>query len=102
MAIQPTAEVEETGHTMISLGENQYGKSRIRVMKVERHSDRHEVYEWNVEVWLKGHFTKCFEDGDNSRILPTDTMKNVVYSIARASKVATIEEFATELVTHFI
>jgi urate oxidase len=87
---------------MISLGENQYGKSRVRVMKVERYGDRHEVLEWNVEVWLKGDFTQCFEDGDNSRILPTETMKNTVYSIAHASKTATIEEFATELVTHFI
>lgn len=87
---------------MIRLGENQYGKSRVRVMKVERYGDRHEVFEWNVEVWLKGDFAQCFEDGDNSRILPTDTMKNTVYSIARVSKAATIEEFATELATYFI
>lgn len=87
---------------MIKLGENQYGKSRVRVMKVEKDGDRHEVFEWNVGVWLKGEFLKCFEDGDNSLILPTDTMKNTVYSLARASKAATIEEFATELVTYFI
>ena len=87
---------------MIALGENQYGKSRVRVMKVERHGDRHEVYEWNVEVWLRGDFLECFRDGDNSRILPTDTMKNTVYSIARRSKAGTIEEFATELITHFV
>jgi len=87
---------------MITLGENQYGKSRVRVMKVEKDGDRHEVFEWNVEVWLKGDFTSCFDDGDNSFILPTDTMKNTVYSLARVSKAATIEEFASELVTHFI
>jgi len=87
---------------MMTLGENQYGKSRVRVMKVERYGDRHEVFEWNVEVWLKGDFTSCFEDGDNSHILPTDTMKNTVYSLARASKAATTEQFAVELVTYFI
>lgn len=87
---------------MITLGENQYGKSRVRVMKVERDGDRHRVFEWNVEIWLKGDFNSCFEDGDNSRILPTDTMKNTVYSIARASSAATIEQFATELATYFI
>jgi urate oxidase len=87
---------------MITLGENQYGKSRVRMMKVERYGDRHQVFEWNVDIWLKGDFTQCFEDGDNSLILPTDTMKNTVYSIARASKAVTIEEFATDLVTHFI
>src|ERR1700760_77311 len=101
MAIQPIAEVEN-GLPMIALGENQYGKSRVRVMKVERGESQHEVFEWNIEVWLKGDFTCCFEAGDNSRILPTDTMKNTVYSLARTSQAKTIEEFATELVTYFI
>lgn len=87
---------------MIALGENRYGKSRVRVMKVERDGERHTVHEWNVEVWLKGDFASCFEDGDNSRILPTDTMKNVVYYLARGSKAQNPEGFATELVTYLL
>lgn len=87
---------------MILLGENRYGKSRVRVMKVEREGARHEVHEWTVEVWLKGDFESCFEDGDNSRILPTDTMKNTVYFLARKSTATTPEEFAIELVTYLM
>lgn len=87
---------------MIILGENQYGKSRVRLMKVERDSEHHEVFEWNVDVWLRGDFTDCFEDGDNSRILPTDTMKNTVYSLARESRAHTIENFAEELVSYLM
>ena len=87
---------------MIMLGENRYGKSRVRVMKVERGADQHKVHEWNVEVWLKGDFESCFDDGDNSRILPTDTMKNTVYYLARLSKATEIEGFATELVTYLL
>src|ERR1700691_1822489 len=87
---------------MITLGENRYGKSRVRVMKVERQGERHSVHEWNVEVWLKGDFESCFVDGDNSRILPTDTMKNTVYFLARKSSAATPEEFAIELVTYLL
>jgi urate oxidase len=87
---------------MIALGGNRYGKSRVRVMKVDRESDRHTVQEWNVEVWLKGDFQSCFEDGDNSRILPTDTMKNTVYYLARLSKAMDIEGFATEVVTYLL
>ncbi len=87
---------------MIVLGENRYGKSRVRVMKVTRDSGVHAVHEWDVEVWLKGDFTACFEDGDNSRILPTDTMKNTVYFLARRSESSTIEEFAAELITYFL
>ena len=86
----------------IVLGENRYGKSRVRVMKVLREGAKHEVLEWNVEVWLTGDFQSCFEDGENSRILPTDTMKNTVYSLARASSAVSMEDFGLELVSHFI
>ncbi len=46
---------------------------------------------------LHGDFESSFTAADNSKILPTDTMKNTVYSIARGSRAATIEEFAMEL-----
>jgi urate oxidase len=86
----------------IALGENRYGKSRVRLMKVYRDGARHEVIEWNVEVWLTGDFRGCFEEGDNSHILPTDTMKNTVYSLARSSSAKSMEDFGLELVSHFI
>jgi urate oxidase len=86
----------------ITLGPNRYGKSRVRLMKVTRAGGKHRVAEWTVEVWLMGDFQECFIDGDNSRILPTDTMKNTVYSLARASSATSMEEFAIELVSHFI
>jgi urate oxidase len=84
------------------LGENRYGKSRVRLLKVTRSESEHNIVEWNVEVWLEGDFLACSEDGDNSRILPTDTMKNTVYSLARASTSTSMEDFAKELVSHFI
>ena len=40
--------------------------------------------------------------GDNSAILPTDTMKNTVYSRARESKAECIEDFALELCEFFL
>ena len=86
----------------IALGENRYGKSRVRLMKIRRDAERHEVFEWNVEVWLSGDFESCFVDGDNSRILPTDTMKNTVYSRARVSSALSPENFAIELASYFI
>ena len=60
---------------MIHLAENRYGKSRIRIMKVVRHATHHAMKEWNVRVLLRGDFESCFSQGDNSKILPTDTMK---------------------------
>ena len=83
---------------MIKLGENRYGKSRVRLVTVKRDKDRHHFREWTLEVLLQGEFDSCFKDGDNSKILPTDTMKNTVYSLARQSSAATMEEFAKEIV----
>jgi urate oxidase len=87
---------------MITLAENRYGKSRVRLAKVKRHPDRHDFREWTVEILLEGDFASCFVDGDNSKILPTDTMKNTVYSLARTSSAECIEEFGKELLGFFL
>ncbi|HEY2470289.1 MAG TPA: urate oxidase [Terracidiphilus sp.] len=82
---------------MAKLGANRYGKSRVRLSRITRTGHRHEFQEWTVSVLLHGDFETSFTAADNSKILPTDTMKNTVYSLARDSKTATIEEFAIEL-----
>ena len=82
---------------MARLGENRYGKSRVRLSRITRHADHHDFNEWSVQVLLHGDFETSFTEADNSKILPTDTMKNTVYYVARESKAATIEEFAIEL-----
>jgi urate oxidase len=82
---------------MARLGENRYGKSRVRLSRITHHGDRHDFNEWTVRVLLNGDFETSFTEADNSKILPTDTMKNTVYSVARDSKAAIIEDFAVEL-----
>jgi urate oxidase len=83
---------------MIGLGENRYGKSRIRLVRVKRHRERHDFREWTLEILLQGDFETCFTNGDNSKILATDTMKNTVYSLARDSSAESMEEFGKELI----
>ncbi len=87
---------------MFTLAENTYGKSSVRLMKVKRDGPLHTVKEWKVEVLLSGDFAECFSEGDNSMILPTDTMKNTVYSRARESHAECIEDFGRELAEFFI
>jgi len=82
---------------MIELAENRYGKSRVRLMKVTRHAHGHDLREWTVQVLLRGDFDTAHLDGDNSKILPTDTMKNTVYSVARTSAATSMEAYAKEL-----
>jgi urate oxidase len=86
----------------IVLTANHYGKSRVRLVKVERHGARHDLMDLNVDIQLRGDFAASYEKGDNSLVLPTDTMKNTVYALARRQPVGDIEEFGLRLADHFI
>jgi urate oxidase len=97
---------------MAKLGANRYGKSRVRLSRITRvkdpvhgdsvHGDRHEFNEWTVHVMLYGDFESSYTEADNSKVLPTDTMKNTVYYVARGSKAETVEAFACELGDYFL
>jgi urate oxidase len=84
------------------LAANRYGKSRVRLMRVTKHEGHHDLDEWTVQVLLSGDFETAHTVGDNSKILPTDTMKNTVYSIARDSKAESMEDYAKELVDYLL
>jgi urate oxidase len=87
---------------MVVLSENNYGKSRVRLVHVKRRPEQHDLREWTIDISLEGDFESCFVDGNNSKILPTDTMKNTVYSLARCSSATCMEDFAQELIAHFL
>lgn len=79
---------------------NAYGKRGVRLLRLLRGA-RHEVLETNLEIHLEGGFDEAF-DGDNSRVLPTDTMKNTVYALARELPFASSEELCRLLGRHFL
>jgi urate oxidase len=70
----------------------------VRLIRVTRHESHHDLDEWTVQVLLTGDFETAHTLGDNSKILPTDTMKNTVYFVAGQSKAESIEDYAKELV----
>lgn len=88
--------------TTCKLAANRYGKSRVRLMRVTRHESHHDLDEWTVQVLLTGDFESAHTVGDNSKILPTDTMKNTVYFVARESNAGNMEEYAKELIDRLL
>jgi len=84
------------------LHSNRYGKSRVRLMRLTKHFDHHDLDEWTVQILLTGDFNTAHTHGDNSKILPTDTMKNTVYFVARESKSTSMEEYAQELIDYIL
>ena len=86
----------------IILSHDNYGKSRVRLVKVNRKAAQHELKDLNINIQFEGDFTSAHTVGDNSQILPTDTMKNTVYALARQTDIADIETFSNQLVQHFL
>ncbi|MDE1162904.1 MAG: urate oxidase [Acidobacteriaceae bacterium] len=84
------------------LSDNRYGKSLVRVMRVTKHEDHHDLDEWTVQILLTGDFETAHTEGDNVNILPTDTMKNTCYFVASESKAESIEEYAMALVDYIL
>jgi urate oxidase len=71
-------------------------------MKITRHEHGNDVHEWTVAILLRGDFTTAHTEGDNSKILATDTMKNTVYWVARQSTATTPEFYAFELIDYIL
>jgi urate oxidase len=80
---------------------NRYGKSRVRLVKVNRTRDPHELIDLTIDVQLEGEFAPVYVDGDNGPCLATDTMKNTVYALARREHIDHVESFAIRLADHF-
>ena len=85
-----------------ALVQHSYGKSAVRLTRVLRLPDRHEVRELAVDVRLEGDFDASYTAGDNSGIIATDTMKNVVYALAHGRPAEAIEDFGSALAGHFV
>ena len=84
------------------LAQNSYGKSGIRLVHRSRRGDRYEIRDLTIAVALEGDYEAAHVEGDNSRVLPTDTMKNTVYGLARSRGIGAIESFGLLLADHFL
>jgi urate oxidase len=90
------------GFWQVTIQENRYGKSRVRVARIVRRETHHDFHEMTVAIALEGDFDSSYRDADNSPVLPTDTMKNTVYALAQDPAVEQPESFANLLAAHFL
>lgn len=87
---------------MHTLSHNSYGKSRVRVAKIIRDGSWHTFKDLALDITLHGEMKVAYTAGDNSPVLPTDTMKNTVYALAAQHDLASSEGFALDLSAHFL
>jgi urate oxidase len=86
----------------IRIGANNYGKQKVRLLRVSRANEQNHVKELTLGIRFEGDFEMAHTVGDNSKILPTDTMKNTVYALAGKNPVASAEDFSLLLIEYFL
>lgn len=92
--------VLNASNTMKLINQN-YGKQRVRVMKVFRDGATHTVKELTIGLALEGDFETSYTAGDNSKVVPTDTVKNTITALSRDYLGSDTERFLAFLGHHF-
>ncbi len=84
------------------LQSHRYGKARVRIAKVLRSDKTHTIKEINAAAILEGDFGSSYTAGDNTKVVPTDTIKNTINVLAKDQLGEEIEPFAVALGEHFL
>jgi len=81
---------------------HQYGKAKVRVLKILRDGATHRIKDIDVAALLQGDFATSYTSGDNSKVVATDTIKNTINVLAKQELGDAVEEFALFLGKHFL
>lgn len=88
---------------VVKLLQHEHGKGRVRMLKVTRTPEKHSVIQLEAQVLLEGApAASAYYDGDNGSVLPTDSVKNTVWVLAKKHEFASLEDFGVILAKHFV
>jgi urate oxidase len=79
-----------------------YGKAKVRVLKIMRTGPTYSVKELDVQVMLQGNFDASYTKADNRLVVATDSIKNTVNVLAKQKLGPETEAFGVTLAEHFI
>lgn len=99
MAQNYNEKLKDAGVEFVGTG---YGKNAVKLLQIRRDSKQHYIKEIEASVELTLKSKKDYLDGDNGDIIPTDTIKNTVYALAKLKGIKTIEDFSLEICNHFL
>jgi urate oxidase len=86
----------------MALVSSTYGKGRVRVTRITRDGPLHQVRELTIKTMLTGGFGASYTEHDNSAVVATDTIKNVVNIVARENLGLDSEEFCQAIAARFL
>lgn len=64
-----------------------YGKNVIKLLRIRRDGKKHFIKEVEACVHIRLNSVNEYLHGDNSAVIPTDTMKNTVIALAKCNGV---------------
>ena len=79
-----------------------YGKAKVRVLKVMRAGKIHSVKELDVQVMLQGNFNASFTQADTRLVVATDSVTNTINVFAKKHLGTETESFGSLLAEHFL
>lgn len=71
-------------------------------MSLKRGAERHEVRELTVQAMLEGDFPRSYTAADNSAVIATDTIKNLVNIVAHENPGLGAELYCSALARRFL
>jgi urate oxidase len=86
----------------MKLIQHNYGKAKVRVLKIFRAKKIHSLKELEVQIMLQGDFDASFTKADNRLVVATDSMKNTVNVLAKKKLGAETEAFGLVLGEYFL
>jgi len=88
----------------MSLTQNRYGKSQVGVLRTWKdQSGQFQVQDYHVEVLFEGDKLDLAYTHDNNKfVVPTDTIKNTIYLIAKQNPGTSAEAYGINLTRHFL
>jgi urate oxidase len=86
----------------MKLIQHNYGKAKVRVLKVFRAGKIHSIKELDVQVMLQGDFGASYTEADNRLVVATDSVKNTINILAKQKLGFEMEAFGILLGEHFL
>ena len=87
---------------MAKLIEHRYGKAQVRVVKILRAGPVHTIRDIEISALLAGDFESSYTSGDNTKVVPTDTIKNTINVLAKEHLAEEVEPFTVLVGEHFL
>ena len=86
----------------VRMGWNRCGNAAVQLVRVVKRGSLHDVKQYTVRTVLEDGLVVAHTRGDNSRVLPADTQRNIVCVLAKTHPPESPIQFANVLLAYYL